>query len=355
MNQTAVNIARLVYLLICQGAGVAIALSTKGAAIEISVAVGMLIGLAIALSFIALERLMKGFTLRGFSTATFGLGVGLFCAWLLTRVQVSTLLEMAFENQISNSVDGESLASSLQLALNITLFASLGFLGMALALRTNRDDFAFIIPYVRFREDASSGQPIVLDAETIMDGRILNLLTSGFIRGRLIVGQHTLEDLRTLANEGPQVLRLRAQRGLVNLGKMQASKEVPISIHDVRTSGEEQTPHSRLVEMAKFYGARLMTLEDSLAKFAKLQGVSVLNLNELDNALRSPIAVGDRLRVSLVRPGKEEGQAIGYLPDGCMIVVNHAAAELGNTVDVVVITMIHNASGYLIFGELASY
>ena len=331
----------------------AIALSTKGTSIEISITMGLLVGLAIGLAFIGVERLMEGFTLRGFSTATFGLGVGLLCAWLLTRVQISALLELAFHSRITSADDGETLATSLRLALDVTLFASLGFLGTVLALRSNRDDFAFIIPYVRFRQDASSGQPIVLDAESVMDGRILGLLASGFISGRIIIGQYVLEEIQTLANEGPNGLRQRAQRGLQNLEKMQSSPEVQISIHDARINAEDQTLHARLIETAKFYGARLLTLEDSLAKIAKLQGVSVLNLNELDDALRPSIAVGERLRVPLVRPGKEDHQAVGYLPDGCMIVVNQASGDIGKTVDVVVVTTLQTASGMLIFGEIA--
>jgi len=353
MQRTSVNISRLIYLLVCQAAGVAIALSTKGTGIEISVTIGLLVGLAIGLAFIGVERLLEGFTLRGFSTATFGLGVGLLCAWLLTRVQISTLLELAFHNKIASTEDGETLATSLRLALDITLFASLGFLGTVIALRSNRDDFAFIIPYVRFRQDASSGQPIVLDAEIVMDGRIIGLLGSGFISGRLIVGQYVLEEIQTLANEGPNDLRQRAQRGMENLEKMQVSPEIQISIHDARIGNEEQTLHSRLIETAKLYGARLMTLDDSLVKIAKLQGVSVLSLNELDIALRPSIAVGERLRVALVRPGKEEHQAIGYLPDGTMIVINQCAAEIGKTVNVVVVTTLQTATGTLIFGEIA--
>ena len=352
MPRSSVNIARLVYLLVCQAAGVAIALSTKGTAIEMSVTLGLLVGLSIAAIFIGIERLMEGFTLRGFSTATFGLGVGLLCAWLLTRVQISTLLELAFQDRISDAEDGEILANSLRLALDVTLFASLGFLGAVLALRSNRDDFAFIIPYVRFRQDASSGQPIVLDAETVMDGRILGLLSSGFISGRLIVGQYVLEEIQTLANEGSEGQRQRAQRGLENLEKMQSSPDFQVSIHDTRIVTEEQPMYARLIETAKFYGARLLTLEESLAKIAKLQGVSVLNLHELDIALRPPIAIGERIRLALVRPGKDDHQAIGYLPDGTMIVVNQAAAEIGRTVDVFVVTTLQTAGGTLIFGEL---
>jgi len=353
MSSPSVNIARLIYLLFCQGAGVAIALSMKGTPIEMSVTTGLLIGLGIGFAFIGVERLIQGFTLRGFSTATFGLGVGLFCAWLLTRVEISKLLELAFRDRVDSAEDGEVLVSSLRIALDVTLFASLGFLGTVLSLRSNRDDFAFIIPYVRFRQDASSGQPIVLDAETIMDGRILGLLGSGFLSGRLIVAQFVLEEIQTRADESGNGLRLRAQRGLENLEKMQNSPDIQISIHEARTPSEGQSLHARLIETARFFGARLLTLEDSLTKIAKLQGVPVLNLNELDQALRPSIGVGERLRVALVRPGKEEHQGVGYLPDGTMVVVNQAVDHIGGSVDVLVVTTLQTVGGTLIFAEMS--
>eukprot|EP00903_Cladosiphon_okamuranus_P003580 g3578.t1 len=349
MTNPSVNIARLIYLLVCQAAGVAIALSTKNTSIEISITTGLLIGLGIGLGFIGIERLMKGFSLRGFSTATFGLGVGLFCAWLLTRVEVSSLLDLAFRT----GGDDETVVESLRLAIDVTLFASLGFLGTVLALRSNRDDFAFIIPYVRFRQDSSSGQPIVVDSETVMDGRILGLMKSGFISGRLIVPQFVLEDIQTLANESGNGTRHRAERGLENLSEMQSSPDAQVSIHEARTSAAALTMDARLIETAKFFAARLMTLDESLTKIAKLQGVSVLNLTELDLALRPSVAVGEKLRVAIVRPGKEDHQGVGYLPDGTMIVVNQAYAEIGNSVDVVVVTMLQTAGGIMVFAEIA--
>ncbi|MFK7851262.1 MAG: PIN/TRAM domain-containing protein [Akkermansiaceae bacterium] len=352
MNRSSVNIARLVYLLVCQAAGVAIALSSKGTPIEFSITSGLLIGLAIGLTFIGIERLMEGFTLRGFSTATFGLGVGLFCAWLLTRVEISNLLELAFRDRVERAEDGEALVNSLRLAVDVTLFASLGFLGATLALRGNREDFAFIIPYVRFRQDSSSGQPIVLDADTVMDGRMIGLIESGFLSGRLIVASYILEEIQTLANEAENGLKQRAQRGLDNLTKIQKAPETNVSIYDARSIPEAETPHARLIETSRFFGARLMTLDESLTRIAKLQGVSVLNLNELDQALKPPVAVGERLHIALVRPGKEDHQAVGYLPDGTMVVVNDSSGRIGESVNVVVMTTLQTASGILVFAEI---
>lgn len=346
-----INVARLTYLLVCEAAGVAITLSTKGTFFEVPVSVGIIGGLVVAGFFILLESLMKGFTLRGFSTATFGLGVGLLCAWLLTRVEFSNLLELGFRDSLEKREDTGVLVNALRLAIDVTLFASLGFIGAALALRGSRDDFAFIIPYVRFRQDASSGQPVLLDTEAIIDGRVHAILKAGFLHGRIIVPKHVFEELQRLAESENQSERQRGQRGLEALDRLQNDPQAQVTLDDSSPQGAE-SPHSRLIETSRLLGARLMTLDESLTKVAKLQGVEVLNLNELDDALKPAIVVGQRLRIPLVRGGKEDHQAVGYLPDGSMIVVNHGAPKIGGSADVVVVSTLQTSGGQMVFGEI---
>lgn len=347
-----VNVARLTYLLVCEAAGVAIALSTKGTMLEIPLSTGILGGLGVAALFIWVETLMKGFTLRGFSTATFGLAIGLLCAWLLTRVQISNLLELAFRDQLESKENSEVVVNALRLALDVTLFASLGFLGAVLSLRGNRDDFAFIIPYVRFRQDASTGQPVVLDPDAVIDGRVIGILQSGFLHGRLVVPRFVLDELQAMADSGSNAARQRGQRGLDCLERMQKDPDIQISVHDTRTAQESETINSRLIETTRLLGARLMTVDENLTKVAKLQGVDVLNIHELDEALKPAVALGQRIRLALVRTGKEDHQGVGYLPDGTMIVVNHAVSKIGTTAEVIVVSTLQTSSGMMVFGEL---
>jgi uncharacterized protein YacL len=332
------------------------ALSTRGT-LDISIGTGMLGGLGVAAFFIWVETLMKGFTLRGFSTASFGLGVGLFCAWLLTRVEISNLLDLAFRDRLQeekgvSSIQVDVLLNALRLAIDVTLFASLGFLGAVLALRSNRDDFAFIIPYVRFRQDSSSGQPIVLDVETVMDGRMLGIIRSGFLHGRIIIPRFVLDAMQKMSASAVVSERQRAQRGLDSLEQLQTAKDVQVSIHDSVLVDEADSLSKRLIETARLLGARLMTFDDNLAKIAKIQGLDVLNIHDLDEALKPTVALGQRLRVALVRTGKEDHQAVGYLPDGTMIVTNHAIGKIGSSVDVIVVSTLATASGTLVFSEL---
>lgn len=355
-SHPSVNVARLTYLLVCEAAGVAIALSTRGT-LDISVGSGMLGGLGVAVFFIWIESLMKGFTLRGFSTASFGLGVGLFCAWLLTRVEISNLLELALRDNIVegkgvSSVQLDVLVNALRLAIDVTLFASLGFLGAVLALRSNRDEFAFIIPYVRFRQDSASGQPVILDADAVMDGRVLAIFRSGFLHGRLIVPRLVLDELQSMVASPSLEIRQRGQRGLDCLEQLQKASDIQISIHDSLAEPESTSQSTRLIEITRLLGARLMTAGDNLAKIAKIQGLDVLDIHELDEALKPSIAVGERVRIALVRTGKEDHQAVGYLADGSMIVVNQAIGKMGSTVDVTVVSTLQTASGMMVFAEL---
>ncbi|MES2996271.1 MAG: hypothetical protein V4733_05610 [Verrucomicrobiota bacterium] len=347
-----VNVARLSYLLVCIAAGLAIALSTRGSSLEVPVSTGILAGIALGAVTIWIETLMKGFTLRGLSTATFGLGVGLFCAWLLTRVQISGLVEIAFRDRFQSEDNLATMIASLKLAIDVALYASFGFLGIVLALRGSPDDFAFIIPYVRFRHDVTTGQPMVLDLESVIDGRVKAVLKSGFLNGRLIVPGFVLTRLHEMSGKDENGDRQRGQRGLGFLEEMRKDPEVQISIHDTKRSTAGADQNTRLIELARLLGARLMTLDESLTKVAKLQGVQVLNLMELDDALRPEIAVGQRMRVALVRTGKEDHQAVGYLPDGMMIVVNHAAHKMGGTADVVVMSILQTTAGRMVFAEL---
>jgi uncharacterized protein YacL len=177
-------------------------------------------------------------------------------------------------------------------------------------------------------------------------------LRAGFLHGRLIVPRFVLEELQVMANSPNNARRQRGQRGLDCLEQMQAAKDIQISIHDGDPSVPDESLSARLMEVTRILGARLMTLDDNLSKVAKLRGLDVLNIHELDEALKPSVAVGERLRIALVRPGKDEHQGVGYLPDGTMIVVNHAAPKIGTSVEVMVVSTLQTAAGTMVFAEL---
>lgn len=302
---------------------------------------GTLGGLATGLFFILVDALLAQFSFREFSNGTFGLMVGLFCAWLLTKIGIFDLpWFQALED-----------AEGVKTVVDISVYVVFGFLGITMALRSDRDQFSFIIPYVRFRRDASEGEPVLLDSNVIIDGRVPAVMETGFLTGSFVIPRFVLDELQRLADSKDEVKAARGRRGLDCVQLLQEIKGSEVSIHE-DTTHEGMAVDTRLATLARELGARLLTNDLNLGKSAQVRGVTVLNFNDLARALEPEIQVGDRFELGLVKPGKDKHQAVGFLPNGAMIVVNHGAPFIGETVPVEVSGMHQTSAGRLIFAEL---
>jgi uncharacterized protein YacL len=242
-------------------------------------------------------------------------------------------------------------SDTVQWAARLVVYCTFGYLGMMLAMRSNRDEFSLIIPYVRFARETTQHEPLVVDTNVIIDGRIADLVASGFLSRALIVPRFVLGELQTLADSRDAIKRERGRRGLDILNELQQSRELDLTIHDT-TGDADLSIDARLVRTAKLLQARLLTNDQALCQVARLQQVAALNLADLARALRPRAAAGDDLELNLVKEGRESHQAVGYLPDGTMIVVNHARAFLGKVVTVTVSSALQTGAGRLIFAEV---
>src|SRR4051812_32303175 len=294
---------------------------------------GVFVGTTFGLTVVLADRLLKGFSLRAFSSATFGLLLGLLFATLLTASDV-----LRFQPE------------GVQWIARLVAYSTFGYLGMMLAMRSNRDEFALIIPYVRFTRETTQHEPLVVDTNIIIDGRIADLCATGFVSRTLIVPRFVLGELQMLADARDPIKRERGRRGLEILNQLQQARDIELTIHE--TAHDESPVDSRLVRVAKVLQARLLTNDNALCQVARLQQVPALNLNDLARALRPALVVGDEIDLSLVKEGRDAHQAIGYLPDGTMIVVNHARSFVGKTARVIVASALQTAAGRLIFAEL---
>jgi uncharacterized protein YacL len=238
-----------------------------------------------------------------------------------------------------------------QWAARLIVYCAFGYLGMMLAMRSNRDEFSLIIPYVRFARETTQHEPLVVDTNVIIDGRIADLCATGFLSSTLIVPRFVLGELQTLADSRDAIKRERGRRGLDILNQLQRSREIELTIHDTTGDGDLETD-ARLVRVAKVLQARLLTNDGALCKVARLQQVPALNLTDLARALRPVVVAGDELELHLVKEGREGHQAVGYLPDGTMIVVNNARPYLGSTRPVIVSSALQTGAGRLVFAEL---
>lgn len=194
-------------------------------------------------------------------------------------------------------------------------------------------------------------QPKILDTSAIIDGRIADLCQTGFLEGPVIVPQFVLFELQRISDSSDSHKRIRGKRGLDVLQTIQEMESVDVHIvHD--DFPQIQEVDSKLVELAKQLNAKLVTTDMNLNKVASLQGIQVLNANDLSNAIR-PVAIpGESLRVFLLREGKEAGQGVAHLDDGTMVVVDHAKRWIGKHVEVVVTSVIQTSAGRMIFSSL---
>ncbi len=326
-----INLLRILFVVFTGTMGLVI-----GANMDIGVATGISAGLAFGLLVVLADRLLKGITLRIFSSATFGLFVGFIFARLLLA---SNILRDLHE-------DAAWLSS-------LAMYATFAYLGMMLAIRSNRDEFSLIIPYVRFRRATMQDDPVIVDSNIIIDGRLPELCATGFVAKALIVPRFVLDEVQRLADSSDPQKRDRGHLALRNLEAMQRNPALTVTIHDGPVD-QDTAVDTRLIHTALVLNAPLLTNDGNLSAIARLQGVSVLNLHDLARALRPVVEPGRPLDITLVKEGRDPHQAVGYLSDGTMIVVNHARAHIGQTVSVVITTTLQTSAGRLFFAELKS-
>ncbi len=205
------------------------------------------------------------------------------------------------------------------------------------------------------KEDESSNRnaavPKLLDTSVIIDGRIADICETGFIEGSFIIPQFILQELQHISDSADGLKRARGRRGLDILNHIQKKIDIDVTIV------EEDFPHikevdAKLVELGKKLGAKILTNDLNLNKVAELQGVRVLNINDLSNALKPVVLPGETIRVFVLKEGKEAGQGVAYLDDGTMVVVDNAKRCIGKNVDVIVTSVLQTSAGRMIFTRL---
>ncbi|MBO8129341.1 MAG: PIN/TRAM domain-containing protein [Peptococcaceae bacterium] len=236
----------------------------------------------------------------------------------------------------------------------ITLF--LGYTGLSVGIKKREEISSFFanIPWIGKTEKISrgDGSPKLLDTSAIIDGRIADLCSSGFLEGVLVVPSFVLEELQHIADSSDVLKRNRGRRGLDVLNYIRSQSETKVQICE-NVKGLEDTSEvdAKLVKLAKRMGAKIITNDFNLNKVAELQGVKVLNINELANALKPVVLPGEEMTVHIIKDGKEVGQGVAYLDDGTMIVVDGGKKHIGQTIKVIVTSVLQTTAGRMIFAK----
>ncbi len=292
------------------------------------------IGLVCGLSIVVFELRAKEISLKRLIGAATGSVMGIFGAYL-----ISLVLRQALP-------DNTSTVPFLQLGI-LLLMTYVG-----LIVGANKGDMLNLAAFggVFGSEKMPKHSFKILDTSVIIDGRIADIVETGFVDGSLVIPQFVLRELQLVADSGDSMKRNRGRRGLDILQRIQKMPELHIQIV------EEDFPHLRdvdmkLIELAKLYDCKIVTNDFNLNKVAQLHGVDVLNINELANALKPVVLPGETMRVFILKEGKEYNQGVAYLDDGTMVVVDNAKRLISKTIDISVTSVLQTTAGKMIFGR----
>ncbi|MDF2548395.1 MAG: twitching motility protein PilT [Anaerosolibacter sp.] len=269
-----------------------------------------------------------------------GLIIGLFIAYLISQLLLGIPIPF------------------LGMILSIILYVFLGYLGVSIATK-KRDDLSNLTSL--FKKNTGTKEktpakieykspPKILDTSVIIDGRIADITKTGFVEGPLVIPEFVLEELRHIADSSDSLKRNRGRRGLDILNRIQKELNVQIQITD-KDFEDVAEVDIKLLKLAQFMNGKVVTNDYNLNKVAELQGVPVLNINELANAVKPVVLPGEEMIVQVIKEGKESGQGVAYLDDGTMIVVEGGRKHIGETMGVLVTSVLQTAAGRMIFAK----
>ena len=298
--------------------------------IRVATSVGLMAGLVIVFFEIQVRKI----TLKRLIGAAFGSILGICGAYL-----VALILARAIPN-------GSSTLSFLELGLLLWMSYVGLVVGASKGEMLNLGALGGL-----FGGEQSTGQSFkILDTSVIIDGRIADIVETGFLDGTLVIPQFVLRELQLVADSADSLKRNRGRRGLDILQRIQKMSQLHVQIL------EDDFPHvpevdMKLIELAKVYNCKIVTNDFNLNKVAQLHGVEVLNINELANAMKPIVLPGETMRVFILKEGKEYNQGVAYLDDGTMVVVDNAKKMISRTIDISVTSVLQTTAGKMIFGR----
>lgn len=237
--------------------------------------------------------------------------------------------------------------ASIQLVLGVVLC----YLCVSLLMQT-KDDFRFVIPYIEFAREVKGLKPYILDTSVVIDGRIADVVETNILDNQLIMPRFILAELQGIADSGDKMRRARGRRGLDILNRLRNNKDAELKMYDREYPDMDgQQVDMKLVLLAKHLEGKIVTGDYNLNKIARLHNVHVINLNDIANSLKPVFLPGEKVDVKIVKAGEEQGQGIGYLDDGTMIVIESGREYIGQMVSMTVTSVLQTSAGRMIFGR----
>ncbi|MCA9015992.1 MAG: PIN/TRAM domain-containing protein [Planctomycetaceae bacterium] len=327
---------RVLYAFVCAGAIATYVSSNPPSPVDQYPLIAFVLLMILTQGVTCLDLLISRKRIEVMSAIYFGLLVGVLLSYLLIQ---------ALTPVISKTPWGEGVVMITTLTLP--------YLCISFLLQT-KDDFRFIVPYVEFSRELKGGRPLVLDSSALIDGRIADVVETKILDSEMIVPDFILKEVQDIADSSDKVRRVRGRRGLDILSTLQNNPNVDISMYDAKESDKEKglTVDQRLVVAAKKLGGKVVTNDFNLNKVASVQGVDVINLNDVANSLKPRYLPGEHIQLKIIKEGESQAQGVGYLDDGTMVVCEQANHLVGRDVDAVVTSVLQSSAGRMIFGRV---
>lgn len=303
----------------------------------INLAVGVLGGSILAGILMGTDLIVRRFSLRAFNSAT----LGLFFGYLMGQAILFTL----------SAIMGWETTSETWMPLRFFVFLTCSYFGMAMTVRAT-EEIHLSIPFVEFKQMSHKKKDILVDLSILSDPRIIDLASTGLLDHHLIMPRFAVKELYTQVETGDEVVRAKARRSLEVLKKLETLPS--LDLRYVETDFPEiKDPMAKLIRLARFLDTHIMTSDINRIQQALIEGIRIINIHMLSNALKPITQAGESIMIKIQRYGKEARQGVGYLEDGTMVVVNGGAEFIGETIKAHVLSVKHTSSGRMIFCNAA--
>ncbi len=337
-------ILRVAYLLICIGAILAYIKTedvvggrpTLPLIIEQHKVAAFFVLLLLTQAVTAADLIIRRKRIEVISAVYFGILVGVLLAYLMIQALIPVV----------------PVSNPFHTAVVLMTLLIMPYVCVSMLLQT-KDDFRFVIPYVEFQRDLKGGRPLVVDSSSLIDGRLADVIETQILESQLIVPDFVLAEVQDIADSSDKNRRIRGRRGLEVLARMQQSRYVEVRVVETRrTDYKMMTVDQKVVALAKQMRGGVITNDFNLNKVASVQGIPVINLNDVANALKPRYIPGERLQIKVIKEGEIPTQGVGYLDDGTMVVCENAAHLIGKDISVIVTSVLQSSAGRMIFCKM---
>ncbi len=296
------------------------------------------LGLAFGILLIGCDLVFRRFNLRSFNTAILGILFGYL---------MGLILNLVFSSIYGLSEELQKINNQTKDIIEILIYLFGIYLGTVMTLRAS-DELYVSIPFVKFSPMAKKKKDLILDFSILADARIVDFASTGFLNNQLILPRFVIKDLYAQSEIGEGQMKTRAKRAMEVLKKLEEMPELELRFNDTDFP-EVKDGTSKILRLARLLDSNVLTADISRAQIPSMEGIQIINIHSLSNALKPLMETGETIKIKIQRHGKEPRQGVGYLEDGTMVVVNGGGQYIGETIDAYVLSVKHTTTGRMIF------